>query len=127
MATSILDQFRLDGQAALVVGGNRGLGFEIAMALAEAGAAIVIAARDVDRNQAAIAAISGAHGRACDACACDVTDPAQVSAAAEKTVERFGRIDVLVNSAGINIRGAIDSVSPEDFEQVLKVNVTGAW
>jgi gluconate 5-dehydrogenase len=127
MTASILNQFRLDGQAALVVGGNRGLGFEIGMALAEAGAAVVIAARDEDRNKAAVAAIAEAHGRPCEACACDVTDSAQVAAAAAKTVERFGRIDVLVNSAGINIRGAIENVSPADFEQVLRVNVTGAW
>ena len=51
MPTSILDQFRLDGQTALVIGGNRGLGFEMAKALAEAGASIVIAARDADRNE----------------------------------------------------------------------------
>jgi gluconate 5-dehydrogenase len=127
VATSILDQFRLDGQAALVVGGNRGLGFEIAKALAEAGASIVISSRDAERNETARAAIEGEYGRPCVATACDVTDAGQVAASVSAAVEQFGRIDVLVNSAGINIRGPIDGVSPEDFEQVLRVNVTGTW
>ena len=81
MTTSILDQFRLDGQTALVVGGNRGLGFEMAKALAEAGASIVIAARDAERNEAARAAIADEYGRPCAARACDVTDAGQVAAA----------------------------------------------
>jgi gluconate 5-dehydrogenase len=127
VATSILDQFRLDGQAALVVGGNRGLGFEIAKALAEAGASVVIAARDAERNEAARAAIERDYGGTCVAAACDVTDAGQAAAAVAAAVEQFGRIDVLVNSAGINIRGPIEGVSPEDFEQVLRVNVTGTW
>ncbi len=127
MATRILDQFRLDGQTALVVGGNRGLGFEIAKALAEAGASIVIAARDAERNEAARAAIGKDYDRPCAAYVCDVSDASQVDGAVAATLAQFGRIDVLVNSAGINIRGPIEGVSPEDFEQVMRVNVTGTW
>jgi gluconate 5-dehydrogenase len=124
---SILQQFRVDGQVALVVGGNRGLGFEIAKALAEAGAAIHIAARDETRNEAARDVIAQQFGRECTATACDITEPQQVAAAAAAAASRFGRIDILINSAGINIRGPIEDVSPQDFETVQRVNVTGTW
>lgn len=127
MPTSILDQFRLNGQTALVVGGNRGLGFEMAKALAEAGASIFIAARDADRNESARATIAADYGRPAAAGVCDVTHPEQVAAAVTAAVKQFGKIDVLVNSAGINIRGAIEDVSPEDFDRVQRVNVTGTW
>jgi gluconate 5-dehydrogenase len=127
VAQSVLQQFRLDNQVALVVGGNRGLGFEIAKALAEAGAAIHIAARDESRNEAARSFISQEYDRACTASACDITAPQQVAAAAAAAVERFGRIDILINSAGINIRGPIEALSPQDFDEVQRVNVTGTW
>jgi gluconate 5-dehydrogenase len=125
--TSILKQFRLDGQVALVVGGNRGLGLEIAKALAEAGASICIAARDEKRNAEAREYIAREYSRACDSAVCDVSDPQQVVATAAAAEKRFGKIDILVNAAGINIRGAIGEVSPEDFERVQRVNVTGTW
>jgi gluconate 5-dehydrogenase len=124
---SILDQFRVDGQTALVVGGNRGLGLEMAKALAEAGAAIAIASRDAARNEQASAFIASHYKSRCMATTCDVTDPRQISAAVSAVNSEFGRIDILINSAGINIRGAIEDVSPEDFEKVQKVNVTGTW
>jgi gluconate 5-dehydrogenase len=127
MARSILDQFRLDGQVALVVGGNRGLGFEMAKALAEAGASICILGRDEARNEQSRAHIAQEYGRECVAAACDVADPQQVTTSIAAVVERFGKIDILINSAGINIRGAIGDVSLQDFEQVQRVNVTGTW
>jgi gluconate 5-dehydrogenase len=127
MEASVLQQFRLDGQAALVVGGNRGLGFEIAKALAEAGASIFIAARDEKRNAEARDSIAREYSRECDAAVCDVTDPGQVAATAAGAAKRFGEIDILVNAAGINVRGPISEVSPEDFERVQRVNVTGTW
>ena len=117
MAKSILDQFRLDGQAALVIGGNRGLGLEMAKALAEAGASLFLAGRDAARNEQARAPIANEYGRECGTAECDVTDPGQVAATVAAAVAQFGKIDVLINSAGINIRGAIEDVSPEDFEQ----------
>jgi gluconate 5-dehydrogenase len=127
MSTSILAQFRLDGQTALVVGGNRGLGLQMAKALAEAGASIVIASRDAQRNEQAIAEVGKSYGRPCTAMTCDVTDPGQVSRVVADTVGKLGKIDVLINSAGINIRGAIEDVPPDDFERVQRVNVTGTW
>jgi gluconate 5-dehydrogenase len=127
MSESILNQFRLDGRTALVVGGNRGLGFEMAKALAEAGASIFIAARDEARNAEAQSRIAEQFGRPCAARKCDITNPSEVAATVAAAAEKFGRVDILVNSAGINIRGPIDGVSPEDFEKVQRVNVTGTW
>lgn len=127
MSTSILEQFRLDGQSALVVGGNRGLGLEIAKALAEAGASIVIAARDRTRNEQARDLLLRQYGRQCLAIACDVTDSQAVSAAVASAIAQFGKMDILINSAGINIRGPIEAISLEDFERVQRVNVTGTW
>lgn len=127
MKASILDQFRLDGKAALVVGGNRGLGFEMAKALAEAGASIALVARDQDRNQQAQKEIADSYNCRCVAHACDVTDESQVVDTVEAVVAELGGIDVLINSAGINVRGAIEDVSLEDFERVQQVNVTGTW
>jgi NAD(P)-dependent dehydrogenase (short-subunit alcohol dehydrogenase family) len=124
---SILKQFRLDGQAALVVGGNRGLGLEIAKAIAEAGADIFIAARDAERNTTAIDMIVQQYGRKCAAAACDITDAGQVSATVAAAVREFRKIDILVNSAGINIRGPIGDIALDDFERVQRVNVTGTW
>jgi gluconate 5-dehydrogenase len=127
MAVSILDQFKLDGQTALVVGGNRGLGLEIAKALAEAGAAIAIVSRDAQRNQAARDLLADSYSSPCHAFECDVADSAQVAATVAAAAEQFGKIDILINSAGVNVRGAIEDVSPEDFERVQRVNVTGTW
>jgi gluconate 5-dehydrogenase len=127
MPASILKQFRLDGQVALVVGGNRGLGFEMAKTLAEAGAAIFIAARDNQRNADACQFITRELERESSAASCDVADPKQVAAGVAAAMDRFGRIDILINSAGINIRGSIEAVSPEEFDKVQRVNVTGTW
>ncbi len=127
MSESILNQFRLDGRTALVVGGNRGLGFEMAKALAEAGASIFIASRDEGRNAQARSQIGELFGRPCAAEKCDVTDPNQVKSTVASAAAQFGTIDILINSAGINIRGPIEGVSPEDFEKVQRVNVTGTW
>ena len=127
MQTSILNQFRLDGQAALVVGGNRGLGFEIAKSLAEAGASIFVAARDERRNSEARDYLAHEYSRDCESAVCDVTDARQVAATAAAAEKRFGKIDILVNAAGINVRSAIGDLSPDDFESVQRVNVTGTW
>ncbi|WP_245576498.1 SDR family NAD(P)-dependent oxidoreductase [Flexithrix dorotheae] len=124
---SILDQFKLEGQVALVVGGNRGLGLEMAKALAEAGAKIAIAGRDTKRNIQAQELISAAYGVESIAIPCDVTQEEAVKSMVESTVEKFGKIDILINSAGINIRGKIEELTLEEFNQVMRINVTGSW
>ncbi|MDR8390631.1 SDR family oxidoreductase [Aliifodinibius sp. S!AR15-10] len=127
MPKSILEQFKLDGQSALIVGGNRGLGLEIAKALAEAGADITIAARSEERNKESEDLIQSEYEVEAFSYGCDVTESSEVSGLIEATVEQFGKIDILVNSAGINIRGSIEELSREEFEKVMDVNVTGSW
>ncbi|MBS1605408.1 MAG: SDR family oxidoreductase [Bacteroidetes bacterium] len=123
----ILDLFKLDGHVALIVGGNRGLGLSMARALAEAGASIAIAARDEEVSGKAAGELAVEFNAESSAVYCDVTDEQSVRAAVQKTVERFGKIDILINSAGINIRGAIENLSVEEFNRVQQVNVTGSW
>jgi len=123
----ILDLFKLDGQVALIIGGNRGLGLSMAKALAEAGAFISIAARDEKVNEKAASELVTEFGTDCIHTCCDVTNEQSVKEAVQRTMERFGRIDILINSAGINIRGAIEDLSLDEFNKVQQVNVTGTW
>lgn len=127
MQKSILDLFKLNGQSALIIGGNRGLGLAMAKALAEAGASISIAARSTRENEKAAAEITSLYGSTCMHTICDVTSEESVKAAVTETVKKFGKIDILINSAGINIRGAIEDISLDDFNKVQQVNVTGSW
>src|SRR5688572_29067050 len=124
---SILELFKLNGKTALIVGGNRGLGFAIAQGLAEAGANIAIAARDEKMNLIAERSISSDYKVACMQTVCDVTSEESVEKAVAQTVSRLKRIDILVNSAGINIRGPIEEISADDFNKVQQINVTGSW
>jgi gluconate 5-dehydrogenase len=124
---SILDLFKLTGNTALIVGGNRGLGLAIAQGFAETGANISIAARDEKTNSAAQELITSRYKVACMNTICDVTSESSVQQAVDKTVSRFGSIDILVNSAGVNIRGPIEEISLEDFNKVQQINVTGSW
>nr|WP_293836447.1 glucose 1-dehydrogenase [uncultured Arsenicibacter sp.] len=124
---SILDLFKLQGQTALVIGGNRGLGLSMAQGLAEAGANIVIAARDEATNLQSESALKAAYGIDCISTVCDVTAEQSVKRAVRETINCFGKVDILINSAGINIRGAIENLSLSDFNKVQQVNVAGTW
>jgi gluconate 5-dehydrogenase len=123
----ILEKFKLKGRVALITGGNRGLGRAIALALAEAGGQVALTSRDLDRAQTAAGEINTATGQRCLGYACDVTNPEQVEALVAQVTADFGGLDILVNNAGINIRGAIDQLSLEEFERVQATNVTGVW
>lgn len=127
MQKKIMDLFRLDGHVALVVGGNRGLGLSMASALAEAGASISIAARDRDINEKAANELHNEYNIETIHNYCDVTSEESIKDAVKNTLDHFGKIDILINSAGINIRGPIESLSVSDFNQVQQVNVTGTW
>jgi len=124
---SILKQFDLKGKTALIVGGNRGLGLAMAEALAEAGASISIASRDEKVNQQAQQLLQADYGIECITNSCDVTSEESINKAVADTIERLGKIDILINSAGINLRGRIEDISMEDFNYVQQVNVTGSW
>jgi NAD(P)-dependent dehydrogenase (short-subunit alcohol dehydrogenase family) len=123
----ILDRFRLDDRVAIVTGGSRGLGVAMARALAEAGANVVVASRNAQRVQAVADELQATYGRACRGFGCDVTDPQQVEATVAQVMADFGHIDVLINNAGVNVRGPIEELSLEEFRQVQETNVTGVW
>ena len=127
MEKKILDLFKLDGQVALIIGGNRGLGLAMAKAMAEAGASICIAARSIKENEEAAQKIKELYGVDCMSAICDITSEESVHKTVKQTVERFGKIDILINSAGINIRGSIEELSLDDFNKVQQINVTGSW
>ena len=127
MQKRILDLFKLNGHIALIVGGNRGLGLSMAKALAESGASISIAARDEKENEKAASEIRGDYKVDCISNYCDVTNEQSIKEVVAKTITHFGKIDILINSAGINIRGSIENLSAADFNQVQQVNVTGTW
>ncbi len=117
--------FRLQDRVALVTGASRGIGEAVARALAEAGASVALAARDTGKLAAVKAGIEAAGGVAFEV-ALDVADPAQVKAGFRQTLERFGRLDILVNNAGITRDGLSLRMKPEDWESVLRTNLTGA-
>lgn len=127
MEQSILELFKLEGRIALIIGGNRGLGLAMAKALAEAGANISIAARDEAKNKESQEVIQSTHTVKCISAYCDVTSAESIKTVVAHTVSEFGKIDILINSAGINIRGAIENLSLEDFNKVQQVNVAGSW
>jgi NAD(P)-dependent dehydrogenase (short-subunit alcohol dehydrogenase family) len=118
-----IKQFDLTGRTALITGGSKGLGLAMAAGLASAGADIVLLSRHLDEAQAAAASITRDFGRRAVGLVADVTSAEQVEAA----VRESGTIDILINSAGINIRGPIDQLTPEQFRQVMEINVTGSW
>jgi NAD(P)-dependent dehydrogenase (short-subunit alcohol dehydrogenase family) len=121
--SSVFDLFRLDGRRALVTGGSKGLGKTIALALAEAGADVAVVSRSLNECEATAAEIASATGRQAMAFAADVSQGAEVERLFEETQEKFGSIDILVNSAGINIRGSIDELSEKDWDDVVGVNL----
>jgi len=123
---SVLDSFALPGRRVLVTGGNRGLGRAFALALAEAGADVAIAARDAERNAAVVAEIE-ARGRRALAVQADITVRSEVAAMVEEVTAAFGGIDVLVNNAGIAIHRPALEVPDEEWQQVMDLNVTALW
>jgi gluconate 5-dehydrogenase len=122
----VQDLFSLKDRVALVTGGSRGLGLEIAEGLGEAGALVVITAR---RQQWLGPAAARLQDRGIETLAlpCDVASPDAVETTVRQVQDRFGRIDVLVNNAGISWGAPAESMPLERWEQVLGVNATGAF
>jgi len=122
----VQELFSLKGQVAVVTGGSRGLGLEIAHGLGEAGAAVVVTARRQEWLGPAEDELRAA-GIQASAVTCDVTDPAQVEALAQATFEQLGRVDVLVNAAGITWGAPAVEMPLDRWRAVLDVNATGTF
>ncbi|MFP6895003.1 MAG: SDR family NAD(P)-dependent oxidoreductase [Roseibacillus sp.] len=120
-------QFDLTDRLALITGGSKGLGAAMAAGLASAGADLVLVSRHFDEAQALAEEIVEEHGRKAVGCEADITIPEQVEAMVAAVLQEFGHIDILLNSAGINTRGPIEELTLEQFEEVMRVNVTGTW
>jgi NAD(P)-dependent dehydrogenase (short-subunit alcohol dehydrogenase family) len=123
---SLLDSFRLDGKVAIVTGASSGLGVAFAEGLAEAGADVVICARRVERLEETRTLVE-AQGRRCLAVRADVAVPEDCTAVVEQAMEAFGRVDVLVNNAGIGTAVPATREAPEQFRQVIDINLNGSY
>jgi hypothetical protein len=119
------EQDALDGRVALVTGATAGIGRATALALASAGATVVLTARREGRLDEVAAAIEGSGGTALPI-ACDVTDLDGVRALVATTLERFARIDILVNNAGIMSLGPLSEARVDEWTRMVAVNVNGA-
>lgn len=122
-----MNEFDLTGQTALIVGASKGLGLEMATALAEAGADLMIGARTLTDITAAAADLTRKTGRKVIGAGLDVTDRNSVDGFVEDALHHFGRIDILVNNAGINIREPVTEISDEHWRQVQNLNVDGVF
>ena len=122
----VLERFSLAGKVALVTGASSGLGAGFAVALAQAGADVVLAARRKDGLEAATREVEKL-GRSALAVPADVTDPGACRTVVQAAVGRFGRLDVLVNNAGIGTAIPALRETPEQFRQVIDVNLMGAY
>ena len=122
-----IKQFNLSGKAAIITGGSKGLGLAMAAGLASAGARVMLVNRNADEGAQSAGELSRDFGIQAISFPADVTDPAQTEAMVKAALDAFGQIDILINSAGINIRGAIDDLTPDDFRKVMEVNVHGTW
>jgi len=122
-----INQFNLSGRAAIITGGSKGLGLAMAAGLASAGCRVMLVNRNANEGIAAAAQLNRDFGTEAISFAADITDQTQAEAMAQAAMDAFGRIDILINSAGINIRGAIDELTSDDFRKVMDVNVNGTW
>jgi 2-deoxy-D-gluconate 3-dehydrogenase len=118
--------FDLKGKVAVVTGGNGGIGLGMARGLARAGAHVVIAARNAEKSAGAVRELERAGGQG-SAVTVDVADEASVSRLIDSVRTRQGRLDILINNAGINIRKPVQELSLAEWRQVIDTNLTSAY
>jgi NAD(P)-dependent dehydrogenase (short-subunit alcohol dehydrogenase family) len=123
---SPLERFRLDGKVAIVTGASSGLGVAFAHGLAGVGADVVVAARRLERLETVRGEVEGL-GRRCLAVRADVASPEDCTRVVQEAMEAFGHVDVLVNNAGIGTAVPATRESPEQFRQVIDINLNGSY
>ena len=126
MAAHIKDLFDLTGKTAIVTGGSRGLGKEMAEGLAEAGASLMLCARRAEWLDPTIEEFR-ARGFSVEGMLCDVSEAAQVQAVVDRTIQTFGKIDILVNNAGISWGARPEEMTLDKWQKVLDVNLTACF
>ncbi len=119
--------FEMKDRVAMITGGSKGLGYAMAAALASAGAHVMLVNRNLEEGEEAAKKLASAYGIQAKAYSADVTNLAEVEKVVTAIIKTYRKLDVLINSAGINIRGAIDELTPEEFDKVMQVNVQGTW
>jgi len=128
MADNPYSSLRVDltGQTAVVTGASQGLGKAIAMALAAAGAKVACVARSADKLKDTVAAITAAGGQA-EAFPCDVKESAAVDALIDGIAEKWGKIDILINNAGVTRDTLLPRMSDQEWDDVINTNLRGSF
>ncbi len=119
--------FEMNGKTAIITGGSKGLGLAMAEALASAGSNTFLVSRNLKECDESAEKIEKLYGTQSMGFEADVSNQEEMEAMAQACIGKFGGIDVLINSAGINIRGAIEELTLADFQKVMDINVTGTW
>jgi len=123
---NVREMFDLNDKVAIVTGGGRGIGLKMAEGLAEVGANIVLCSRKVENCQKAAQDLAKLGVKTL-AMACDVKSQTSIQSVVDKTSEKFGRLDILVNNSGVTWGGAVEEYSLEGWEKVMDTNMTGAF
>jgi NAD(P)-dependent dehydrogenase (short-subunit alcohol dehydrogenase family) len=123
---SVMDLFRLDGKVVIVTGASSGLGVAFAHCFAEAGADVVLGARRVEKLERVADSVRST-GRRVHTVATDVADPDQCQRLVDEAMAKFGRVDVLVNNAGVGTAVPATRETPEQFRSVIDVNLNGCY
>jgi NAD(P)-dependent dehydrogenase (short-subunit alcohol dehydrogenase family) len=123
----VFDQFRLDGRVALITGGAGGLGEVFAYTLAQAGADLILVGRREEPLQALATTVREQTGRRVETALADVTDVAQVQALVPQAEALCGKVDILINSAGVNLRKPATDYTADEWQRIININLTGPF
>ncbi len=121
-----MDLFSLKGRTAIVTGGAKGLGLQMALGLAEAGADVVLCSRKLERCQEAARQIESLGVKAL-ALRCDITHTDEVDQVVKETLKEFGKIDILINNSGRTWGAPVEELKVEDWKKVIDLNITGTF